>query len=181
MSESLEFIKKIGRHVTKAEEIKLGDIVGKVHSDCAIHLYCVKEVRLKWKPKNLVNCPEVDFKEPHIGLTIVKNRVFNHYIHTPMPGSVYEYCWMEMTKDQLSTDPLEIEWVGPLIFDLYLIEDENYKKLGNLINDVEVPLWGFMKQDHEEQALYDFVGKVKDKLIQARKLYEEIQIESKRF
>src|SRR5581483_8859869 len=139
------FINKIGRHITHAVNFKVGDIVGRVIDSHSIRLYCIKKIRLNWEPKCLITEPEVHFHEPHIGLTIQADKVKRLYIHTPMPGSTYECGWVELTKEEmLKKYSQDLEFYKDnvfqdSVFDIYLIEDEKYKKLGNLINDVIVP------------------------------------------
>jgi hypothetical protein len=192
-----EFLDKIGKLVSKAAEIKVGDIVG--HGYIAtgytyetVRLYYVESVDLSLYQ---VKCfgpggPCVYFKAPHIGLTIGANGMIGRtHIFTPMPGSMRKWKWSEMTLEEalkgVSEDPdgLDSEYkrvAEDECFDLYLIQDEGYKKLGALIPEVEVPSWGFLCQTTKgEKPIYDFVDAVKDDLKKARELYQKIELKNK--
>lgn len=180
-----EFLATIGKKISKAEELKAGDIVAKIIHNAPpftfddVYLYCVKRVQLKWEPKTFI-CPAVVLKVPSIGLRVKGGQPFYWHIYTPSPGSKYQNDWYQ--KDTLAELPEEEKAFFDPYYDLYLISHEDYVTLGNLINQVEVSSWSFLCQNRYSKAnIFNFVADIQEDLQKAKKAYESIENKVRRW
>ncbi len=170
--QSLQFLEKIGKPVKAVADLSEGDIVGKVHSNNDIRIYCVSSVSLKPRPPYFYpRRPRAMFEPPHVGLVIVGEQVVRHYIHTPMPGESYLYSWADQPSPDDTDETLEE------LFPLYSIDDPKYNSLGKLILDMKIPSWGILSQTTEgDQRLRDFVASVKEDIQKSWELYRKIKV-----
>lgn len=190
MTSAIEFLERIGKPIKKTDEVKVGDIVGAEGNELhSVRLYYVNSIRKPSPPHLGPLKPYLLFKTPHYGFSIKDGNVCRQYIHTPMPGEFYKCIWYELDDKEVADFVKEIEDgkkrkdnlyydedIKNWWFPLYLIEDEGFKKLGNLIKDVEVPSWGIMAESTcGEAPIHKFVAAIKDDLKKAKEAYENIQ------
>jgi hypothetical protein len=130
------------------EEVSQGDVVG------AVNKFQKGQVRLyyaifKPSPPFLTKRrPKVNFCPPHVGVSIFQDRVHSHYIHTPMPGESYLGSWAGDIPDD-DEDEFSLEEIFPL----YVVENAEYKRLGQRIPSMEVPPMGFLAQTTKDVEL----------------------------
>jgi hypothetical protein len=174
-----DFLITIGKKISKAEEVKDGDIVAECHK-YGVRMYCVRKVQLEWEPKTLI-CPAVYLKAPHVGITVKDGKPCSWYIHTPMPGEKFQYSWYQAdTLAALSEEDKEL--IDEPYYDLYLIEHEDYVAMGQLINQVEIPYWGFMCQNRNSRAsIFNFVADIQEDLKKAKEAYDSIHNKIRRW
>ena len=181
-----DFLKTIGTLVNHATEVKVGDIVGHAPNGYPadqIRLYCIKHIEFVPNPPYLMpTVPRLYFLAPHVGIGLRGNEVNRWYIHTPMPGESYKYTWADysgMSGDDMAEwtqDDDYAELIKNETFDMYLIVDEQYKKLGNLIPKVVVPSWGILGQTMRgPEHIFSFVDDIQEDLRTAKEAYERIQ------
>lgn len=186
MSQALDFIKTIGIPVAKATEVQAGDVVGRVSSDCDVKLYVVKNISLKNGTKSFSpDVPRLYFYAPHVGLVIINEKVFRYYIYTPSTGGQHQYSWAEYHEEE-HKKWLEIDESDSLaqelksvatdeLFDLYLIQDEKFKRLGSLIPQVVIPPLSILCQTTlDGWPIHDFVNAIQGDLKVAREISERI-------
>lgn len=181
---NISFLERTGKLVSCASEVKPGDIVGCATSQHDVRLYYVDRVEIIPSPPCLLpRVPRVFFKSPHVGLVFaLDGTITRHYIHTPMPGQAYRFSWADYSKTsgdemaQLSKDDDFFKIIKDEIFDMYLVNNEQYKKLGSLIAKVEVPTWGIMSQTTDgEELIFSFVEDIQEDLKKASEAYDRIR------
>ena len=172
----MTFLEIIGRKVDSVSELKAGDIIGRITHNYT-RLYYVNKVILNPQPPYLLPpIPRAELKAPNIPLTIIDGKVFRWSIYVPPFGIEYTYTWLGSKLD------LQDEDLNDYVFDAYLIQDEKYKKLGELIPEVEVPSWEILCQTtNSENKIHDFVNAVKDDIKKSRELFNKIQCESRKY
>lgn len=171
----------IGALVKYATEVKAGDIVGHASSLHDVRLYCINKVEITPSlPCLMPHVPRVFFKAPHVGLVISQGKLFRHYIYTPMPAESYCYSWADYsdmpTEEMVQCKKDYWDIIKGEMFDMYLITDERYKKLGSVIPQMEVPTWGILAQTtNGEQPIYDFVAEIQEDLKKAKEIHDRIK------
>jgi len=186
------YLKTIGKQIHKVTELKSGDIVGYSNFN-----YGYEEVKILYvrrvvaKPDYLkwigIHSPYVAFKVPSIGFTVSDGKIGRIHIYTQPPSGPYKHKWSEITLEEAQKQISEEECkeldydLKDECFDLYLITDEGYKKLGLLIPDIEVPWWSALAQTvNGHQPIIDFVERTRDLFQQGREVYARIEEEVRR-
>ena len=188
-TEATSFLNKIGRPVTSVAELHVGDIVGRINPQGEVYSYgdirldCVERVELEpLPPFFLPPRPRAYFMRPEVGFTVLNGDVGRLFIHTPMPGQYHPtYSWA-VGESLMAINESEVEWaetVNAELFPLWLINDNEYRRLGQLIPKVQVPSWGFLAQTVKgPKPIHKFVENVEANLMRAAELYEEIKNEA---
>ena len=186
-----DFLTTIGKKISKAEELKAGDIVARHHQQHedynydSIRIYCVKKVQLEWEPKTFI-VPAVYLKAPHVGITVKDGQPCSWYIHTPMPGEKFQYEWYEADTiaglNEEYKEYINEPYFDEPYYDLYVLEQEDYVAIGQLINQVEIPYWGFMCQNRYSKAnVFNFVADIQEDLEKAKEAYDSIKNKIRRW
>lgn len=166
--DSINFLEKHGTKANDVAEINQGDIVGRqnITGNCEKHtirLYYVSEVILHAEPPFFATAPRIDLLPPHVGITIVDNKITAYYIHTPTGGEQYQYSWSHKTEEPDEN------------FTLYKMHDTKCIALGNLIPKVTIPTWAFMCQNAKEENIFKFVEQVQEDIAIGRAAHKRIK------
>lgn len=184
--ESIKFLNKIGVFCTKASDVKAGDIVARANClgnnpENTVRLFYVERVVFNCEPPCfLPHVPRVTFLPPHVGLIIKNEKIFRHYIISPTWND-YQHSWGEYKPGKLEeeigmeSDEDLISIIKKEVFDMYLVKDERYKKLGQLIPKVDSRLTFLYQTLKGEEDLYRFVEEVETDLEKVRKIEKDIE------
>lgn len=184
--DSIKFLEKIGVLITNTNMVKNGDIVGarNVIGNCAsstFRLYFVKEVCIEeefgvWLP----DVPRIYFLEPHVGVTVFGHKPVKYYIYTPT-GYDYLSSWANYSnlseKDiaEIEADEIFNDIYKKESFDLYLIQDPEFVKLGNLIPKVVMPKTSCLKESDDINKIYSFVDSIIGDIEQLRSITDNMR------
>ena len=163
------FLRSIGKLIAKIDEVKTGDVIGirNRHQDGQIRLYCVEYVDLNPGPPHLTPpSPYVRLYPTHIGFGVNKNKEIHgfHYLSIPEKGSRGNlHGWSNTTLKEyvdwgIDTESAQ-EFSDENSFPKFLIEDEKFKKLGEIISLSLMPSFSFIPQSRLRD-IHDLVGLV---------------------
>lgn len=154
---NIDFLQSIGKQIFKVEELKAGDVIGMpcnngaTGQDNAIRLHYVSDVYLNPAPPYLLPpAPYVKLMLPHIGFSINKNKEIYgfHYLAISEQSEQGFHGWSDTTFQQYVDWGLEEEFAKTLSVSdpKFLIDDDNFKKLGEIIPLVVMPSFSFLPQ-----------------------------------
>ena len=180
-----EFLQSIGKLITKVEDVKAGDVIGTLnkHQDNQIRLYCVQFVVLNpSSPHLLPPSPYVRLYPTHIGFNVnEKKEIYGfHYLSIPENGSSYFYGWSNTTLQEYLDWGLDLETAQEESRDdnlKFLIEDEKFKKLGEIIPLALIPNFSFLPQSRlrDIRDLSSLVESLQPEFEELRKIQLSIQ------